>query len=92
MVKEVIRKSNGKFMSVTFKRLTNSKTSSARAGDVETRVFRTGVSKGVKGVGLKFSPEEKGLVTLWSVTDGGYRMVNVDSVLSIKCGGILFNK
>ena len=82
--REVIKMTDGRFASVTFIRSTTTK--NGAAGELSTRVFRTGVRKHVKGEGLKFNPEDRGLVTLWC--KGGYRMVKADNITAIKCGDI----
>lgn len=78
-VREAIKGTKGKFFSMTFTRSTTTKNGSA--GEEVTRTFRTGVSKGVKGEGLKFDPDQKGLVVLWCRQ--GFRTIKVDSVKSI---------
>lgn len=82
--REVIKMTDGKFASVTFIRSTTTK--NGAAGETTTRVFRTGVRKHVKGAGLPFNPEDKGLVSLWC--RDGYRMVKADNITAIKCGKI----
>jgi hypothetical protein len=86
--REVIKQTNGRFVSVTFERSTDSK--SGAKGERVTRVFRTGVKKDVKGGGLKFDPESKGLITLWC--SNGYRMVKESNIICIKCGEISWNR
>ena len=83
-VREAIKKTNGRFASVTFIRSTTTK--NGAAGELSTRVFRTGVRKHVKGAGLPFNPEDKGLVSLWC--KDGYRMIKESNVVRIKCGDI----
>jgi hypothetical protein len=83
-VREAIKKTNGRFTSVTFIRSTNTK--SGKQGEVVTRTFRTGVKKDVNGSGLRFNPEDKGLITLWC--KDGYRMIKESNVVRIKCGDI----
>jgi len=86
-VRDAIRMTNGRFFSMTFVR--SSDTKSGKRGEVVKRVFRTGVKKGVKNIGLKFDPIQKGLVTLWC--QDGYRMVKEDCILSIKVNGVTSN-
>ncbi len=74
---ETIRATRGKFFVVRFIK---------KDGSVRTMNARTGVRKGVKGIGLKFSPENKGLTTVFDVTKKQYRFVNMNTVLSIDCG------
>ncbi len=82
-VKEFIKKTNGRFFSATFVRSTTTK--SGTAGDVVTRIFRTGVRKGVKGVGMSFDPEDKGLIVLWC--HQGFRTIKADCIQSVKFAG-----
>ena len=81
-IKSVINKTNGKFFTCTFER--SSDTKSGKRGEVVSRVFRVGVKKHLKGVGMNYVPEDKGLITLWCHT--GYRTIKVDNVISVKCG------
>jgi len=82
-VDQFLAETKGKFISVTFIRKNKSKAGAA-AGEEVTRVFRTGVKKGVKGVGQPFDREEKGLTTLWC--KAGFRNIAKDNILRLKCG------
>lgn len=57
--------------------------------DGTTRVMnaRRGVKKGVTGVGLKYNPAEKGLVTVYDMQKRQFRSVNVDTITTIKSHG-----
>ena len=41
---------------------------------------RRGVKKGVKGVGLKYNPPEKRLLTVFDMQSNGFRMVNLKTL------------
>ena len=75
MVK-MIKSTKGKWFSCTFIKKDGSK-----------RVMngRIGCHKGIKGVGRKFQKEN--LVTVFDAQAKEYRMINVDTMLTFKCGG-----
>lgn len=56
----------------------------------ELRVFncRFGVTKGVKGVGLAFDPNDKNLIVVWDNKRKDFRMINCDTIQEIKVRGI----
>jgi len=81
-VDQFLASTRGKFISVTFARKTAKK--DKPAGSLETRVFRTGVTKGVTGGGTKFDREEKGIVTLWC--KAGFRHIYKSNIVALKCG------
>lgn len=64
-------------------------------GETRVMVARTGVSKGVTGVGRKFKPEDKNLLGVYEqvrgeggrFTDGQFRMINVPGITKISAGG-----
>lgn len=63
--------------------------------DGSTRVLngRTGVAKYVKGVGMVYDPEKKGIVILFEANNEAekpsdkYRAVRLDSIISIRAKG-----
>lgn len=67
----------------------------------ENRVMncRRGVQKGVKGVGLKFNPEEKELLVVYDMQKleegkdekGAFRMVNLSDLISLRMDGKHYN-
>jgi ABC-type enterochelin transport system ATPase subunit len=44
----------------------------------------------VKGVGLKFDREEKGIVTLWCKT--GFCSLYKDNIIALKCGKKVYSR
>lgn len=44
---------------------------------------RKGVRIGLKGVGLKFDPEEKGLMVVYDLKKNAYRMINLNTIRQI---------
>ena len=53
-------------------------------------VCRQGVYKYVKGVGLKFKPEERGLIGVFDMHKKAYRFINIKTLEQIKVGGIQY--
>ncbi len=60
-----------------------------KRGDGTERVMtcRTGVKKGTKGGSLGYDPSEKHLLNVYDMTKHGYRMVNLDDLLTTKIAG-----
>lgn len=48
---------------------------------------RFGVRKGVSGVGLKYDPALRNNIIVYSMVDGGFRTINLDSIYRIKFNG-----
>ena len=53
---------------------------------------RIGVRKNLVGTGLKFSPKEKGLITVWDSTKKNYRFIPEEGVISYSCGSRKFGR
>ena len=55
----------------------------------EDRVMncRKGVSKGVRGGGLRFDPASKGLVSVFDIPKGQYRFISLDNIKRISLKG-----
>jgi hypothetical protein len=49
-------------------------------------ICRTGVHKGTKGIGLKFKPNEYGLIPVFDM-DNGYRFINTKELVNLTVGG-----
>ena len=75
---DIINRTNGKFFSVTFVK---------KDGSIRKMTARTGVRKGVKGVGLKFNAEDRNLKVVWSCDAENFRMINLNTILGIKFKG-----
>ena len=75
---EIINNTAGKFFTVTFIK---------KDGTIRTMTARTGVRKGVTGTGLKFNPSERNLKVVWSCDAETFRMININTILSIKFKG-----
>lgn len=48
---------------------------------------RRGVTKGVKGVGLRFDPLQKLLMPVFDMQKKEFRMINLDTMTLVKVGG-----
>ena len=79
--KQYIYKTNGKIFSAVFTK---------KDGEKRKMICRQGVAKYVKGVGLKFKPEEKDLIGVFDMHKKAYRFINVTTLEQIKVKGITY--
>ncbi len=77
---EMIQQTRGKFFTVQFVKRTT--------GEIRKMNCRTGVSKGVTGVGKTYDAKEKGLVTVWDTQAKNFRSINLDGIISITSQGV----
>ena len=68
---DLIKQSAGKFINVRFTK---------KNGEDRSLTGRTGVHKYTTGEGLKYNPEDYGLVTIYDNQNKGYRMINLNSL------------
>jgi hypothetical protein len=68
----------GRIFTVTFRK---------KDGTERTINARRGVTKHLTGGSLRYNPEDKGVLSVYSLKDEGYRMINLDSLISFKIGG-----
>ena len=80
--KQYIYKTNGQIFSAVFRK---------KDGTKRKMVCRQGVSKYVKGVGLKFKPEERDLIGVFDMHKVAYRFINAKTLEQIKVKGIEYN-
>ena len=80
--KKYIYATNGKIFSAVFTK---------KDGEKRTMVCRQGVAKYVKGVGLKFKPEERSLIGVFDMHKKAYRFINVKTLEQLKVKGIMYN-
>ena len=80
--KQYIYKTNGKIFSAVFTK---------KNGEIRKMVCRQGVAKYVKGIGLKFKPEEKDLIGVFDMHKKAYRFINLITLEQIKVKGIKYN-
>ena len=79
--KQYIYATNGKIFSAVFVK---------KDGEKRKMVCRQGVYKYVKGVGLKFKPEERNLIGVFDMHKKAYRFINVKTLEQIKIKGIKY--
>ena len=75
---DIINKTNGKFFSITFVK---------KCGTIRKATARTGVRKGVKGVGMNYNATDKGIKILWVCDAENFRAIKLNSILGIKFKG-----
>tara|TARA_R100001132_G_C3249627_1_gene77282 strand:- start:574 stop:858 length:285 start_codon:yes stop_codon:yes gene_type:complete len=76
--KQYIYKTKGKIFSAVFTK---------KDGEKRKMVCRQGVAKYVKGVGLKFKPEERNLIGVFDMHKKAYRFINTNTLEQIKVQG-----
>jgi hypothetical protein len=74
MKDQILAKGN-RFFSVTFIK---------KDGSLRRMVARLGVRKGVKGVGMSFSPSDKGLMVVFDMHKREFRMINLETIVELK--------
>ena len=79
--KEYIYATNGKIFSAVFTK---------KDGEKRKMVCRRGVAKHVKGVGLKFKPEERNLIGVFDMHKKAYRFINIKTLEQIKVKGTTY--
>ena len=77
--KKYIYETNGQIFSAVFIK---------KDGEKRLMNCRTKVHKYVKGVGLKFKPQDIGLMTVFDLHKGAYRFINLKTLESLKIGGV----
>ena len=77
--KQYIYETTGQIFSAGFRK---------KNGEKRLMNCRTKVHKYVKGLGLKFKPQERGLVTVFDLQKGAYRFINLESLEELKIGGV----
>ena len=83
--RDIIKGSGGKFVSVKFIK---------KDGSVRDLNGRIGVYKSqhapLKNVGLKYNPNNYGLVSIFDVQKKAYRMVNINTLSQLKVNGKIY--
>ena len=79
--RQYIYKTNGKIFSAVFTK---------KNGEKRKMICRRSVSKYVKGIGLKFKPEEKDLIGVFDMHKKAYRFINVNTLEQIKVRGLTY--
>jgi hypothetical protein len=81
-MKQVIQETKGKYFSVVFTK---------KDGSTRRMTARLGVKKGINGKGMNYDPNEKDLMVVWDAQKNDYRMVNLSTIISFKCGSKVIN-
>lgn len=76
---QIIKATAGRFFSCEFLK---------KDGSKRAMVARVGVRKFVTGEGLKFDPASRGLAVAWDAQKQSYRMINLNTLLSLRCGDL----
>ena len=79
--KQYIYKTNGKIFSAVFRK---------KDGTKREMNCRRGVAKYVKGVGLKFKPEERDLIGVFDMHKKAYRFINAKTLEQLKVKGVTY--
>ena len=79
--KQYIYKTNGKIFSAVFTK---------KDGEKRNMVCRRGVAKYVKGIGLRFKPEERDLIGVFDMHKKAYRFISVNTLEQIKVKGTTY--
>lgn len=74
VAKFLIEQSGGKMFTAKFFK---------KDGSERVMNCRTGVKKGVKGVGRKFDPQDHNLVGVYEVKTDGFRMINLNTLTQL---------
>ena len=59
----------------------------AKDGSLRKMVFRTKVTKGVTGEGMKYDPAKLGLRTVFDMQKRDFRMINLNTIQTITAHG-----
>ena len=78
---EIINNTGGKFFTVTFVK---------KDGTIRRATARTGVRKGVKGVGMNYNATDKGIKILWVCDAENFRAIKLNTILDIKFKGKVY--
>ena len=76
-VLKIINSTDGKIFAVHFTK---------KNGAIRMMLARIGVSKNLKG-GSNGAGEHNSLITVWDMVANGYRMINLETLVSLKASG-----
>lgn len=76
-VLKVINDTNGKIFAVKFIK---------KNGAIRVMLARLGVQKDLKG-GTSGASEKNGLITVWDMVAKGYRMINLETLITLNASG-----
>lgn len=81
--KKIIQESNGSISSCIFKKRTGKQ-------EIRKMIFRTGVKKGVKGIGMSYNPKAYDLITVYDMQKNEFRHINLRTLMQLRVNGILY--
>jgi hypothetical protein len=81
--KKIIKESQGAIASCVFRKRTGEK-------EIRKMVFRTGVRKGVTGVGMSYKPEQYDLLTVYDMQKNEFRHINLRTLVQLRVNGVLY--
>ena len=81
-VLDIINKSKGKIFSAVFLK---------KDGTIRRMNCRLNVNKGVNGKGMSYDPIKKGLLPVYDMDKKGFRMINMNTLISFKVNGKSYN-
>ena len=61
-------------------------------GEKRKLIGRIAVKKGIKGIGHKFNPQEKGLRTVYDMQKREFRFINLGAIKQFKCGKLEYHE
>ena len=79
---EIIKNNKNTIFSVVFLK---------KNGEIRRMTCRFGVKKHLKGGKLSFNPLERNLLVVFDMQKEGYRMINLDTLMSINMKGVEYN-
>ena len=80
LLKSMIKNTNGKFFTCFFVK---------KDGTLRKMTARVGVKKGLANNGF-VREEKENFVCVYDITAKGYRMINLDTLKSFKCGDVQY--
>ena len=80
LLKSMIKNTNGKFFTCFFIK---------KDGALRKMTARVGVKKGLANNGF-VREEKESLICVYDITAKGYRMINLDTLKSFKCGDVQY--
>jgi len=57
-------------------------------GSLRRMIGRMGGRRHGNGEGLRLNPADRGLAVVWDAGVRGYRMINLETLLSLRCGSL----
>lgn len=75
---QLMKSTDGQIFSVEFEK---------KDGTIRQMNCRTGVKKGVKGVGLAYDPQEYDLMTVFDLQKNSFRMINTSTLRKVTFKG-----